>query len=741
MVSRYNAIEAKRAAENDGEMLIPFGTLGQGYNKVGVVADLPSFVHLKPAQHPGAGRESQTIRGDVDLEVYNDVKSDAGLLGGSALLAQRPGKPQFMCIGSSVTEKKLPHVAGGGEATQKAAICNRHFKESTNDYGGVTGVVQEHARPSIEAVVDAIVRVLKDAGRTAQEFQQFPLDYDANAKDAAESLHKKTTLLADFEWFAYIPGSWGNPFGQRGQTGFSKLAACKEGVKQVHTFFVKLNEALQKIKPRLIQSMGDNGCMTYTFDAAFLETLMFGISLLEKRSVKHAGPEHLRARLANLLRPFLKGYGISYDYGSFDGSNCQRGNDPRKALKELVEIRVLHMLFGADAQLSDISRQAAEERARKFLRSSSVYWTLYTKVFGRESGDRGTSCLNFLVNLTLWLTMMALETAYRKNRAKWPNVGKKESGEGSAEASVPAMDAFAMSMEFDTAEVERWLKGESTGFDWLGEGDDGLWLFTEKFADASPGGRHTMADRFHYWSCMQGTNLEAQDETGQCFGERRLQPVTRRIEHCSRIIVHYFVEKKGKAGKSLRVALLPKMRKTIEAADITFGLEGGDKMDESTKTSIAFTKYASCAFNCIDDPLMFGYMMMHAKVLLFKGKRVNLENATPKCAETSFKYDSKNFVHKTMANAMSGPTKLINEDEMTELPFGPVRLLQMLQQRHVSHTSHDGHVEAMIKAVQLESPLIDRDFYLSIVDAMSDATTWETCGELASQVKARLGAV
>lgn len=721
--------------------MIPFGTLGQGYCTVENINPPPSFVSLKKAQHPGAGRESQTIRYDVDLEVYNNVKAVDGLIAASELLAQRQSNPQYMTIGSSVHEESLPSVAGGGEETQRAAIGNRHFKEVANEYGGVTGVVQECARPAIEAVVDEVVKLFKETGRAAQEFQEFPPDYDVGSKDAAESLHKKTTLLADFEWFAYVPGSWAK---ERGSTGFSKLPDVRESVRQAHTFFVKMNEALakKKIKPRLIQSMGDKGCMTYTFDAGFLETLMFGIALLEKRSVKHSGPEHLRARLANLLRGFVNGHGISYDYGQFDGSNCQRGKDPRKALKELIEIKVLKMLFGDDANLSEISRQAAEERARKFLRSNSVYWTLYTKVFGRESGDRGTSCLNFLVNLVLWLTMMSMETAYRTNCSKWPVSLTKKAETKQEDDRAPPMDAFVMSMEYDLTEVKRWLKGEPTGFDWLGEGDDGLWLFTDKFAEASPGGKHTMADRFHFWSCMQGTNLEAQNEHGQCYGRDRLQPVSRRIEHCSRIIVLYNTsKKKGKAGKYLRVGLLPKMRKTIESTDITFGLQAGEKLDDAAKSSIAFTKFASCAFNCIDDPLMFNYMFMHARVILFNGQNVSLAKAAPKQACTAFKYDANNFVHKTMASSMISQSKLVNEDAITELPFGPIRLLQMLHQRHQNSIAYDGHTDAMIRAVAIESPKIDRDFYLGIVECMEDATTWETCGELASQVKARLGVV
>jgi hypothetical protein len=47
----------------------------------------------------------------------------------------------------------------------------------------------------------------------------------------------------------------------------------------------------------------------------------------------------------------------------------------------------------------------------------------------------------------------------------------------------------------------------------------------------------------------------------------------------------------------------------------------------------------------------------------------------------------------------------------------------------------------MMKAVMLESPLIDEEFYLAATEGMKATATWEQCGEWARLVKARLGAV
>jgi hypothetical protein len=268
---------------------------------------------------------------------------------------------------------------------------------------------------------------------------------------------------------------------------------------------------------------------------------------------------------------------------------------------------------------------------------------------------------------------------------------------------------------------------------------------------------------------MQGTNLEPQDENGEATGNNRIQPVIRRMEHCSRIIVPYWTEvtidnkkQNGKIGekrpasagdenkgkpetrKVLRVALLPKMRKTIEAADITFGLDSGSALSESTKENIAFTKFASCAFNCIDDPLLFNYFFMHARVILQgEAKEIILDPGRNGFPDTKvrFEYNAKNYVHKNMAADMCARTQTLNEDTMKDFPIGPHKILSMLHQRHMRAISYSGHCDAMRQAIRIESPKMDDDFITSAISGMQATGTWEGCKEWAGLVKARLGSV
>ena len=151
---------------------VPFGTLGRGYATVADVKLPPAHLHVTRADHPGAGRERQVIQAAVELECYNAVKDDGGLAAGSALLEEKQTQPQFMVIGSSVTEEELPYVAGSGPDIEKAAQMNRHFAETINEFGGLTGVVQDNAIPAIKGAALKVLGVLQAAGRCAKEFQE-----------------------------------------------------------------------------------------------------------------------------------------------------------------------------------------------------------------------------------------------------------------------------------------------------------------------------------------------------------------------------------------------------------------------------------------------------------------------------------------------------------------------------------------------------------------------------------------
>jgi hypothetical protein len=686
-------------------------------------------------------------------EIYDALLKESGMEAASEFLRLLKCHPQYLVIDSKMRKDDLAYVAGKGPIIQLAAMLNRHFAIKPTPYGGQVGVVQDAIGDKVNVVVSHLITMLKGAGRAAHEYSEFPRGYDVEARDTQDFIHKKTTFLRDYEWVAFLPKSWSK---KRGTTALSKLAISNESIKQRHTFFVKLNEALQKMKPRAIQSTGDQGCMTQAFGPGFLEAIIFGISFLEARSVKHAGPKHLRERLAALIGPYQNGYAGSMDYGAFDSSTAQHKDAPRNALKELIEIRILKAILGEDVNFSDVSRDAMEDRCRNYLKSNSEFWRVYTTTFGRESGDRGTSCLNFLVNVTLFLLFMGLECGYRKLCKTFAG-GIMEY----TEKDTPEMSLFVHGLTFDEEVIEKWLKGEATGFDLLGEGDDGLWLLTEKFVDDCPHKddskdgdkvkrlrvekRKMMMDRVIYWSSMAGTQLEPQDENGEAKGANRLQPVWRRMEHCSKVIVPY------KVADKLRVGLLPKLRKTIGGGGLAFGLVAGVELTDEKERSIAFTKYLACAHNCIDSPLLFNYFFGKASVMIFGKMPTDSKDITWAAAKVhshkrpDFVFNVKDYTHRAMADTY-GKHKAeirdrVEDADIKELPVTLIELMKALRNAHLKAISVEGHVEAMEKATEREAPKMTVEWQRGIVESFKGATTEETIAELEERVKDALGNV
>ena len=751
-VDRTNISPPDEEDKEEPYSVVPRGTVGMGYLCVDDIKGPADFFRINRITDEGIRAAALSKQQEV-CEIYDALLKESGMEAASAFLRLLKGHPQYLVIDSKMRKKDLAYVAGKGPIVQLAAMLNRHFAVKPTPYGGQIGVVQDAIGGRVATVVEKLITMLKEAGRAAKEYNEYPSGYDVDARDTQDFVHKKSTFLRDYEWVAFLPKSWSK---KRGQSALSKLAISNESLRQRHTFFVKLNEALQKMKPRAIQSTGDQGCMTQAFGPGFLEAIVFGISFLEARSVKHAGPRHLRERLATLIDTYQNGYAGSMDYGAFDSSTAQHRDAPRNALKELIEIRILKAILGEDVEFSDVSRDAMEDRCRNFLKSNSEFWRIYTTTFGRESGDRGTSCLNFLVNVTLFLLFMGLESGYRKLCKTFPGGIMEYTPD-----DTPEMNLFVQGLSFDEEIIEKWLKGEPTGFDLLGEGDDGLWLLTERFIDDSPHKddskdgdkikrirvekRKMIMDRIIYWSSMAGTQLEPQDENGEAKGENRLQPVWRRMEHCSKVIVPYKV-----AGK-LRVGLLPKLRKTIGGGGLAFGLVSGDELNEQTERNIAFTKYLACAYNCTDSPLMFNYFYAKASVMMFGRVPAESKDITWAAAKVhshnrpDFVFNNKDYTHRAMADTYGKHKAEIkdreNDGDIKAMPLNLIELMRALRTAHVKAISIDGHTEAMEKATEREAPKMTVEWQRGIVESFKGATTEETIAELEERVKDALGNV
>lgn len=163
---------------------------------------------------------------------------------------------------------------------------------------------------------------------------------------------------------------------------------------------VKPNEALGKQKPRLVLSGGDQGVISHIFDAGVLEGLLFHMDFFESRSIKHTDFGGLVDRMAKMAQRY--DMTASLDFGAFDGS---LGKTIRTEVEKSFLESLLSHLIGA----CDLTTQALSERIKdEFIANVMKEARLKVDEKIRESGDRGTSILNYLTNLVAFLAVTIL---------------------------------------------------------------------------------------------------------------------------------------------------------------------------------------------------------------------------------------------------------------------------------------------------------------------------------------------
>lgn len=217
-------------------------------------------------------------------------------------------------------------------------------------------------------------------------------------REAASELGRGLTLscdLRDMDYKSLLPKKWGE---KRKHATMKKLADHLNSghrITNLRRFFLKPNEALGKPKPRGIQSVDDGMVGLHAIDAALFEHAMFDQDFLQNRSIKRAGPAACQKRLGKLFRRFNDDIAVSIDFGSWD-STVQ--NQLRDCIENAALTAFLAGLPGGDSGLVE---QAHVDRVKQELRLKSTYLDIIATCFGRESGDRGTSSLNWLTNMLL----------------------------------------------------------------------------------------------------------------------------------------------------------------------------------------------------------------------------------------------------------------------------------------------------------------------------------------------------
>ena len=139
----------------------------------------------------------------------------------------------------------------------------------------------------------------------------------------------------------------------------------------------------------MILAAGGEGVLTHLFDAAVLEGLVFYTKFFEDRSIKHASLQGLASRMAKFGKIE---WTASLHFGAFDGS---LGN----VTCSEVETSILTALLDHLIDASRLTTKAMTDRQKEVFKArvmDEARLKVDEKI--RESGDRGTSILNFMTN-------------------------------------------------------------------------------------------------------------------------------------------------------------------------------------------------------------------------------------------------------------------------------------------------------------------------------------------------------
>jgi hypothetical protein len=511
--------------------------------------------------------------------------------GGNVEVDSRPITPQARVIGPL---KEIPFIAGMHKNNELAAMCTRHYGEQA-----VAGMPDGTALCACAEITQVLIGFLQAQLKLATAVA----DYSNSEPTGMKSYSKQAMLAGQFDVESLISKAKSEKDRMAmvesafysglmfGKPPDRKSKDFRKGHKPLnHSFFVKPDEALDKEKPRGIQWAKPIGTALHSYDKAVLDKVLFSISLFEGRSIKNAGPRGLRKRLGMMLDNYL--YALSGDYGKFDASTTQI----RKAIENAV-IDALLADFCLECPAAD---QAMKDTFVHELRTRSANWKLHSLNPGRESGDRGTSVLNYLTNFVLFLYFGFRESMHRAQTTQADSEPDSSKWHKNA-------DLYKIGMAW----VRDWLyRRDFHDWEWFGEGDDNLHLWSVAFIDAAPG--YTRKDKLKdfahrlikYAECA-GFILEPQGVHGTASLEESITLVSERAEFVSKIIRTYPtspVGKKGTKGYGMYTIFLPKLQKTLRGSTVTFC-----KAEGLSTADMGVTKMFGMMHNCVDVPILFHY--------------------------------------------------------------------------------------------------------------------------------------
>lgn len=539
--------------------------------------------------HPGDEKRLAALRSEMELYLATEP---GGLGSRDSLIAEGKIKPQGMFLLPGRKENPV-YAAAPTLDNLRAALRLRHFPK--------------RERPQVEALAKL------------KACEEVFLDYIKKSGKEETIMRKNHEIFAQYMWDPRYTASksWSVARVERAIHDMvyktqPRIALTKKGlVRKVH---VKPNEVLPKRKPRLIISSGDEGTFLQNHLPGMLEQLVFSLPRFKMMSVKSASPADFVYRMKAAFNEHKDWYAMSCDYGAFD--SCVT-----KAIRERVEQPILDWLV--DMFETIYTRAAQIDRNDPERRVVHPQLRLLIRDMIRESGDRGTSILNFVTNWVIFLY-----ACYRH-------------AEDHGIASEPQIKSIlAGILDRHSQIVSRSAGTPLVSADLAGEGDDSHQWFSPAFINGAFDGRSTpgindgtlkaFTERWIGYVKEVGFNLEPQNAVGRCT-DGALQPAFGRHEFVSKLLIPY------KHGDKIAVAVVPKVRKFMDSMCISFQ-KGRDWRN------VLAEKALSLMTGAVDSPLLFNMAAtVYRNARSWTGSRLTLmqsEYETMRAHLGEYKYTS-----------------------------------------------------------------------------------------------------
>ena len=132
--------------------------------------------------------------------------------------------------------------------------------------------------------------------------------------------------------------------------------------------FVKPNEVLGKIKPRLIHDFGTDGSAGSALMNKTIEAMLFRLPYFVKQSIKGTDTVGTNDRIHRLITRYRSGGIASTDFGSFNASVTDKAtsNHKKLGLRKIVEKRVMDAIWRAFPESHDLGNAAQNRWLEKY---------------------------------------------------------------------------------------------------------------------------------------------------------------------------------------------------------------------------------------------------------------------------------------------------------------------------------------------------------------------------------------